>query len=235
MSEIKKTFPIKGMHCASCVRVTERALKKTPGVTEAVVNLATQKATVTYNADLCSPKEMADSIAKTGYTLELEEKSETGREIEKKKELSSLKIKVAFSLISGGLILWGSFPGLINTSPSILQNFYIQLLLAFPIQFWAGFEFYRATVPALKNRTANMDTLVALSTGVAYLLFSHALRHISAATGVTLALAEPVTAFVLAVLVVGERPGWLAAGGGLLVLAGLMLVVFAELRSTQGR
>lgn len=69
-----------------------------------------------------------------------------------------------------------------------------------------------------------------VATGVAYLLFSHALRHISAATGVTLALAEPVTAFVLAVLVVGERPGWLAAAGGLLVLAGLAVVVVAELR-----
>ena len=69
-----------------------------------------------------------------------------------------------------------------------------------------------------------------MATGVAYLLFSHALRHVSAATGVTLALAEPVTAFVLAVAVVGERPGWLAAGGGLLVLAGLLIVVIAELR-----
>lgn len=69
-----------------------------------------------------------------------------------------------------------------------------------------------------------------VATGVAYLLFSHALRHIGAATGVTLALAEPVTAFVLAVLAVGERPGWAAAGGGLLVLAGLLVVVWAELR-----
>lgn len=72
-----------------------------------------------------------------------------------------------------------------------------------------------------------------VATGVAYLLFSHALRHISAATGVTLALAEPVTAFVLAVVVVGERPGWVAAGGGLLVLAGLLVVVFAELRQSR--
>lgn len=74
-----------------------------------------------------------------------------------------------------------------------------------------------------------------VATGVAYLLFSHGLRHISGATGVTLALAEPVTAFVLAVLVVGERPGWLAAGGGLLVLAGLFVVVVAELRSAPRR
>jgi DME family drug/metabolite transporter len=70
-----------------------------------------------------------------------------------------------------------------------------------------------------------------VATGVAYLLFSHALRHVSGATGVTLALAEPVTAFVLAVVVVGERPGAAAVGGGLLVLAGLGVVVWAELRS----
>ncbi len=69
-----------------------------------------------------------------------------------------------------------------------------------------------------------------LTAGVAYLLFSHALRHISAATGVTLALAEPVVAFVLAVLVVGEQPGGWAALGLLLVLAGVGLVVRVELR-----
>lgn len=69
-----------------------------------------------------------------------------------------------------------------------------------------------------------------VSTGVAYLLFSHALRHLSAATGVVLALAEPVTAFVLAVLVVGERPGMAGVLGLLGVLAGLLLVVRSEVR-----
>jgi Cu+-exporting ATPase len=61
---------------ATGVRETERALKKTPGVIDAVVNLATAKATVTYDKDNCTPQQLADSIAKTGYTLELEEKSE---------------------------------------------------------------------------------------------------------------------------------------------------------------
>ena len=69
-----------------------------------------------------------------------------------------------------------------------------------------------------------------MSTGVAYLLFSHALRHISGATGVALALAEPCVAFALAVAIVGERPGWLAVGGLLGVLAGLGVVIRAELR-----
>jgi len=169
MAEVKKSYPIKGMHCASCVRVTERALKKTPGVKDAIVNLATAKATVTYDADKCTPAQLAESIAKTGYTLELEEKSEEIQKKEKQKELTTLRTKVMVSLAVGALILWGSFPGLMSTAPEFLKNFFVQLLLATPIQFWAGMEFYRATIPALKHRTANMDTLVALGTTVAYL------------------------------------------------------------------
>jgi len=169
MTETKQSFPIKGMHCASCVRVTERALKKVPGVKEAVVNLATEKATVTYDKDSCTPQKLADSIAKTGYTLELEEKSEEIALAEREKELQGLRNKVITSLALGGLILWGSFPGLVNTSPTILQNFWVQLLLATPVQFWAGLEFYKTAISALKNRTSNMDTLVALGTTVAYL------------------------------------------------------------------
>ena len=70
-----------------------------------------------------------------------------------------------------------------------------------------------------------------VTAGVSYLLFSHALRHISAATGVTLALAEPVMAFILAILVVGERPSWLAFSGLALVIIGVLNVVRAELRA----
>src|SRR3989338_3824047 len=164
----KKTFPIKSIHCASCVHTTEKALKNTPGVKDAVVNLATTKATVTYDSDDCTPEQLADSIAKTGYVLELKEKNEEIQEQEKKKELKILKTKVIASLFIGALIFWGSFPGLMNTSPPFLRNFFLQLLLATPIQFWAGLDFYKATIPALRNRTANMDTLVALGTTVAY-------------------------------------------------------------------
>ena len=69
-----------------------------------------------------------------------------------------------------------------------------------------------------------------VATGLAYLLFSHGLRGISGATGVTLALGEPLTAFALALVVVGERPGWPAFAGLALLLAGLALVVASELR-----
>lgn len=72
-----------------------------------------------------------------------------------------------------------------------------------------------------------------VATGVAYLLFTHAIRHLSIGTGVTLTLAEPVTAFALAVLVVGERPGAQAIAGLMLVLAGLLLVVWLETRASS--
>lgn len=88
-----------------------------------------------------------------------------------------------------------------------------------------------AGVPSIGPR----DLLVVVwlgvaSTGVAYLLFSHGLRHVSGATGVSLALFEPVTAFVLAIAVVGERPGAMAVSGLAAVLAGLALVVRSEVR-----
>jgi drug/metabolite transporter, DME family len=89
-----------------------------------------------------------------------------------------------------------------------------------------------AGVPVLTARDiAIVAWLGVMSTGVAYLLLSHALRHISGATAVALALAEPVTAFVLALLVVGERPGVAAFVGLAAVLAGLAVVVRSELRS----
>ena len=206
MTEVKKTFPIKGMHCASCVRVTERVLKKIPGVKDAVVNLATAKATVTYDADNCTPQQLAASIAKTGYTLELEEKSEEMQKKEKQKELTKLRTKVIVSLAGGALILWGSFPGLMNTAPEILKNFFVQLLLATPIQFWAGSEFYRATIPALKHRTANMDTLVALGTTVAYIysVFVTFFPHFVANLGIDHMPYFDVAAIVIGLILLGR-------------------------------
>jgi DME family drug/metabolite transporter len=67
-----------------------------------------------------------------------------------------------------------------------------------------------------------------IATGIAFLLFSHALRHVAAATCVTLSLAEPMTAFLLAIVAVGERPSAVAFGGLALVVAGLLLVVWFE-------
>ncbi len=170
MANVKKTFSIKGMHCASCVRVLERSFKKIDGVSDAVVNLATEKATVSFNPEKVSDEILSSAVASVGYKAMLNEESlsEDQEKKEKQKELNKLKNKVIVSLFLGGLIVWGSFPGLVLTSPEILQNFFVQFFLAIPVQFWAGFEFYKAAIPALRHRNANMDTLVALGTTVAF-------------------------------------------------------------------
>ncbi|AVO49196.1 EamA family transporter [Melaminivora suipulveris] len=91
-----------------------------------------------------------------------------------------------------------------------------------------------AGVPAPQPGTwAVVAYLGLVATGVAYLLFSTALRRISGATAVTLALAEPVTAFALAIVIVGERPGAMAFAGLAAVLSGLLIVVAAELRAAR--
>ncbi|MDO8576779.1 MAG: heavy metal translocating P-type ATPase [Candidatus Daviesbacteria bacterium] len=160
-NDLKKLFPIKGMHCASCVRVIERALSRVEGVSAATVNLATEQASVTYDPKLVTNQALSSAVEGVGYKLVLEQKIKTEDEqkLEKQKELKKLRNKVIVSLVLGGIIVVGTFFGL---SPLV------QLLLAIPVQFWAGLEFYRATIPALKNRTANMDTLVAIGTTVAF-------------------------------------------------------------------
>ncbi|KKQ76778.1 MAG: heavy metal translocating P-type ATPase, Cu2+-exporting ATPase, partial [Parcubacteria group bacterium GW2011_GWC1_38_6] len=158
------------MHCASCVAAIEGSLKKVDGVLEATVNLATEKAMVTFDPERVTDERLRSAVSNAGYQALINEeaKTESDEEKEKQKELRDLRIKVIVSLVLGGLILWGSFPGIIKTAPVFLKNFWVQLFLATPVQFWAGFAFYRATISALKHRTANMDTLVAIGTTVAF-------------------------------------------------------------------
>ena len=99
MAEVKKTFPIKGMHCASCVRVLEKALSRVEGVKEANVNLATEKATVSYDDIKCTLEQMESAIASVGYKAIVEDKmiDENKEKQEKQKELKSLRNKVIVS------------------------------------------------------------------------------------------------------------------------------------------
>lgn len=158
------------MHCASCVATIEGSLKKLDGVSQASVNIATEQATVVYDPTKVTDEKLLSAVSNVGYQALISEevRTEDEEKEEKQRELRALRNKVMVSLILGALLLWGSLPGLMETAPMILRNFWLQLLLATPVQFWAGFEFYRATVLALKHRTANMDTLVTIGTTVAY-------------------------------------------------------------------
>lgn len=170
---MKKTFPIRGMHCASCVYTIEKALGKIDGITQAFANLANSKATITYNPHKVTDQMIEDAVEGVGYKAVVKPEMnmrQHGQEHDHSRpdDLKNLKIKTFVSLILAALIVWGSFPVLMSTAPLIFRNFLVQLILATPVQLWAGWEFYKAAIPALKHRQANMDTLVAIGTTVAF-------------------------------------------------------------------
>ncbi|MBI2086284.1 copper-translocating P-type ATPase [Candidatus Daviesbacteria bacterium] len=168
MNQISKTFPIKGMHCASCVRLIEKVVGKVEGVSSCSVNLLTEKATVAFDPQKVDEAKISAAVSSVGYEVLKEESSEDLERKQKESELRDLKRKVIVSLSLGILIVFGSFPKLMGFAPAVLQNSFVQLFLAIPVQFWAGWVFYQATIPALKHRTANMDTLVVIGTTVAF-------------------------------------------------------------------
>ena len=202
MAENKKTFAIKGMHCASCVVVIEQSLKNVAGVSNASVNLANEKATVIYDPDRVTDEHLSSAVKRAGYQalLRQEVEDEDAAKKMKLRELSVLRNKVSFSLVVGALILWGSFPGLMDTAPMFLTNFWVQLILATPVQFWIGSAFYRATIPALKHRTANMDTLVAIGTTMAYIYSAFVTIFPDVVKNVGI---EPMPYFDVATIVIG--------------------------------
>ena len=202
MSETKKTYPIKGMHCASCVRVIERAVKKVDGVISCNVNLATEQATVTYDSSKVTKDHIASAVKNVGYRALVDEEIETEEQLKRRKqrELNLLRNKVIFSLFFGGLILYGSFPVLMNYAPSFLQDPLVQFVFATPVQLWAGWEFYRSTFASIRHRAANMDTLVAIGTSVAYLysVFVTFFPHIFKAIGI-----NPMPFFDTSTIIIG--------------------------------
>ena len=175
----KLSFPIIGMHCASCAKNIERALRKTSGVTDATVNYGSEEATVNFDSSISTLGHLSNVVSGLGYTAVLtsQEESQTPQEIKeaaKRQELGRLKKKVIVSSILSVIIMLGSFPDWFGKFLSffpyyeLITNNYVLLLLATPVQLWAGWEFYQATWSGLKNRAASMDTLIAIGTTAAY-------------------------------------------------------------------
>lgn len=158
-------FRISGMHCASCALNIERKLKKTPGVSSAAVNYGSETATVEFNESQAKPQDLAKAVSSLGYQAHLGEESESKVEAEKKAELKKLVQKLVVSSLFTSLLLIGA---MLPFAPAWLTNPYLMWLLATPVQFWVGWSFYQSTWSGLQNRSANMDTLVALGTSVAY-------------------------------------------------------------------
>ncbi|MBI3342917.1 copper-translocating P-type ATPase [Candidatus Gottesmanbacteria bacterium] len=169
---MKTSFPIIGMHCASCARLIEKKLKKTHGVLDAQVNYGSEQAMVEYNEHDCNNEALAKAVEDIGYKAiinsEAKKTPEQLKEEAKKKELAELSRKVIVSAVLSVFIILGSFPQWFPFVPSFFSSPLLLLLLATPIQFWAGKQFYQATWSGLRNRVASMDTLIAIGTSAAY-------------------------------------------------------------------
>ena len=155
------SLPIIGMHCASCAKLIEKKLNKTPGVISSSVNYASEMATVEVENHV-KDDDLAKAVADVGYKIGI------NIEEEKKEELRNLKVKIIVSSVLSLLVFIGSFPEWFSFIPAFLSNPLTLLVLSAPVQFWAGRQFYLATWSGLKNRAASMDTLIAIGTSAAY-------------------------------------------------------------------
>ena len=169
---IKKTvIKVSGMHCQSCVTILSKALNKQEGVKTANVNFSTEKAAIEFDPAVISEEGLLKVVKRKGYggqvmapghhdhhAIELEDKK-------KKEELSGLKKKVILSAVFAiPAFMLGMF---FMKNPIPFQD-YIMWALATPVQFYVGKQFYQGAWAALKNKTSNMDTLIAMGTSAAY-------------------------------------------------------------------
>jgi len=169
----KAEFKISGMTCAACSARIEKGLNSLPGVYSATVNLAAEKATIEYNAQDLSLVQIQNKVKKLGYEAHnLADASEVDREKKRRQEeVRAQRLRLTLSAVLSFPLLLGmilhSF-GIMKDIGMILMNPYLQLALATPVQFVAGWPFYRGAWSALRNGSANMDVLVALGTSAAY-------------------------------------------------------------------
>ncbi len=174
------TINVGGMTCGACVMHVEHALRGVPGVTDAAVNLATERARVSYVKDLAGIAEFREALEDSGYRLDGVEGDERDSAAELERlartgEMRYFRNRTAFAVTVGVVLLLGSmhlFPWVSYLNGLTLGSLAVWpwalWLAATPVQFWAGWPFYTSGIPSLRHGTANMHTLVALGSSVAY-------------------------------------------------------------------
>jgi P-type Cu+ transporter len=163
----KTTIQITGMHCASCAGIINKALDKTKGVKDANVNFSTSKASVGFDEVQVSEKKLMEVIEGKGFGASVAEMNVDKQEKQEKEAIKKLGnlfiISLIFAIpafIIGMVFMWLDI--------MIPYENYILWALATPVQFYVGFQFYKGAWQSLKNKSANMDTLIALGTSAAY-------------------------------------------------------------------
>lgn len=169
---------IKGMHCAACSARIERVVGKLQGVAECSVNLATEKATIIYDPESITVIEMEEAVAGLGFTAEplVDDEEATTHFDEAAAHLQEMRgnLYPAFILaffilyISMGPMLGLSLPGILHPDHSPLVHGMVQFLLLLPV-FYFGRHFYISGIPALRRGAPNMDSLIAIGTGAAFI------------------------------------------------------------------
>lgn len=162
---IKNTYPVLGMSCASCAARVDKTLNGLPGVYQATVNYATAVAQVEYNPEVCSDATLQSAVQDAGYDLLVDTGEDAADKAEEIRLTRYRKIKrrtVAALLLSLPIMVISMF------FEDISSLKYVLWILATPVVFGLGREFYINAWRQLKHGTSNMDTLVAVSTGIAY-------------------------------------------------------------------
>ncbi|WP_430616827.1 copper-translocating P-type ATPase [Enterococcus sp. DIV0176] len=166
------TLVITGMTCANCSARVEKELKEQPGVISATVNLATEKASVKYAET--SSEALIQSVEKIGYGAILYDEEHKQKIAEEKKAyLRKMKRDLFLSALLTFPLMASMIAMMLGNHGVLVQFFHqpmVQLLLAFPVQFYVGARFYQGAYHALKTKAPNMDVLVALGTTAAFLL-----------------------------------------------------------------
>ncbi|MBQ0776058.1 MAG: copper-translocating P-type ATPase [Pseudomonas sp.] len=165
-----KQLSIEGMSCAGCVRRVETALLAVPGVLGAEVNLASQQARVMYLAGMPTD-ELFSALKKAGYPGRWVTPATAEEQDVQAVKLKSERRHVIFAALLSAPLALGMFPALFGYHQLMLPPL-LQLLLASIVQFYFGARFYRGAWHALRNRTGNMDLLVALGTSAGWALSS---------------------------------------------------------------
>jgi P-type Cu+ transporter len=166
---------LRGMSCASCANSIEQAILAVPGVVEGNVNFSVDRATVRYDPKQTNINIITKAVVDVGYEAQiipadLGIEDETG-DRQQQREERNLQRKVLVGSILSILLVIGSLSHFNLTLPSWLarlENPWVQLALASPVQFWVGREFQISAWKAFRHRTADMNTLIALGTSIAF-------------------------------------------------------------------
>jgi Cu+-exporting ATPase len=200
------TLGIQGMHCASCALKIEKSLSELKGIRRVVVNFAAEKANVEYDPVALSLDDIEKRIQGLGYKVLFEKDpkhaASSQADIEQaahRHEISKLKRSFIIGAIFSIPIVILSFPEIFGQLLADPMRSQVLFVLAIPVQFGVGFRFYRGTLVVLKNRSANMDSLIAIGSSAAF-AYSSAMVVL----GQTMALYFDTAAVIITLILLGK-------------------------------